>query len=152
VSGTAAFVHAPLLQASVVHSFASSQLVHRAPPLPHTLALVVPGWHVVPSQHPLQHWPPRHIPAPFPQLVPSVTGFDVQVPFVQLPTMHSFWPVHVAHWAPPLPHAVTSVPAKQDVPLKQPVQQFPLKQRPPAQAVWSAAFVVVHDPDEHAAV
>ncbi len=73
VSATALLVHTPLLHASVVQSFESLQLPHAAPPLPQTVVLDVPGWHIVPSQHPVQHWPASHLPVPPPQLVPGAT-------------------------------------------------------------------------------
>lgn len=152
VSATAVPVHVPPVQASVVHSFESSHAMHRAPPLPHAVGLDVPGWQLVPSQHPLQHAPARHVPVPLPQLVPSATGFAVQAPLVQESAMHSFLLSQTAHWPPAEPHAVTAVPAKHPAPFQQPVQQLPLKQRPPVQPVRSGALLVVHCPEEHDAV
>ena len=96
-------MHTPALQVSVVHGFVSAQLPHAAPPLPQTLALVVPGWQVVPSQQPVQHAPPWHLPAPFAQLVPGVAADAVHVPLLQLPIMHSLPVLQSAQVAPPLP-------------------------------------------------
>jgi hypothetical protein len=49
----AGWVHAPLLQVSVVHSLVSSQPAQATPPVPHAVALV-PATHEVPFQQPVQ--------------------------------------------------------------------------------------------------
>jgi hypothetical protein len=51
LSGTSARAQAPATQLSVLQSLPSSQFAHAPPALPH-LATAVPGWHVLPSQHP----------------------------------------------------------------------------------------------------
>ena len=135
VSATAVLVHVPLLQASVVQSFASLQDAHAAPPLPHAAALLVPGWQVVPSQQPVQHAPCSHLPVPPAQLVPGVAGVAEHVPFVQLGIMHSLVVLQLTHAAPAAPHDVVSVPAEQALPFQQPVQQLPPKHSPPLHGV-----------------
>jgi hypothetical protein len=111
VSATAVLVHTPLLQLSVVHSFESLHVPHAAPPLPQTVELDVPGWHIEPSQQPVQHWPASHLPVPPAQLVPGATFWVEQVPFaLHVAVWHSLGAAHAAHAAPPTPHAPVAVP------------------------------------------
>jgi hypothetical protein len=153
VSATALLLHTPLLQVSLAHSFESLHEAHAAPPLPHAVALAVPGWHVVPSQQPVQHAPSSHLPLPPAQLVPGATACVEHTPFApQVGVRHSLVVVQAAHAPPPVPHAATVLPVRQDAPLAQPAQHTPLTHCPPGQAVVSKTFVVVHWPEElHAA-
>ena len=52
------------------------------------------------------------------------------------------------HAAPAAPHAVVSVPTEHALPFQQPVQQLPLKQRPPVHALRSATAGAEHAPAE----
>jgi hypothetical protein len=55
---TFVFWHAPALQASVVHAFPSTQLVHAAPAEPHWAVLSKPrATHAPPFEQPVQQVP-----------------------------------------------------------------------------------------------
>ena len=91
-SAVAVWVHAPLLQASVVQSFMSSQEAHAPPPVPHAVGLVrliAGAWQAAPSQQPLQQLPSSHLPVPLEQFVPGATFWCRQDPFEQLSVTHS---------------------------------------------------------------
>jgi hypothetical protein len=68
------WVHCPLAsQASFVHGLPSSQFWHALPLLPHS-DTDPPAAQVPPDMQPLQQEPPKHLPEPLAQLVPSDTG------------------------------------------------------------------------------
>jgi hypothetical protein len=46
-----------------------------------------------------------------------------------------------------VPHAVALVPASQELPFQQPVQQLPLRQAPPVHVLVSS-FTVAHEPSD----
>lgn len=151
MSAIGVWTHPPLVHESVVQSLPSSHETHAAPPVPHAVVTVLPGWHVVPSQQPVQQAPSSHLPAPLMQLVPAATFCVAQLPLTQLSVTHSLLWAQLTQAAPALPHAVVSVPSEQPVPVQQPWQQLPPKQSPPVHAVRSVAADDEHSPDVHAA-
>ena len=107
----------PQLQLPVLQLFdLGSQTTQVFPPVPHAL-VVLPGWHALEAQQPLQestvhmHWPPRHAnPVPQIGLVPHR-----QEPLTQ---RSAFCPSQPLHATPPVPHS-DSEGGSQVLPLQQ---------------------------------
>jgi len=135
---------APVEQSAVLHVLVVEHLAHDVPPLPQT-GRVLPVLQVTPSQHPLQQVPLLQVP-PL-HLVPAMAGTAPHLPAPQVSMVHGFLSLHVTHALPPAPQAVVVAPDWHRPPLlTQPVQQVPLMQTPPGQAVPSLIPEEVHLP------
>jgi len=104
------------------------QLAQALPVAPHA-AVAVPGWHVVPPQHPpWQGEAPLQVVehAPLVQALPVRQSDSVVQPHVP-PPRHAapLEPVHTLHARPPDPQAPGAVPAWQVVPSQQPPLHCP---------------------------
>ena len=137
----------PLLSGMhTVFSPAVAQSVHALPSSPQTLLkrLSLPGWHVVPLQHPwLQGWPALHAVEHDPplQALPLLQSDSLLQPHMP-PLTHAepFMPAQLVHVVPGAPQAPGLMPLWQLVPS----QQAPLQTRPPAQPVVHLFVPVSH--------
>lgn len=107
----------------------SVQFTHTTPSAPQRVS-AVPASHTAELRQPWQQVPATHCPAPASQVAPSGLLEVVQFPeelhpgFLQAPA------VQVSQASPPWPQAAVVVPASQEVPARQPVQQVPLLHTP----------------------
>lgn len=123
-------------QLSTVHSFESPQFTHATPPVPHVDAVDV-VMQLDPSQHPVQHAPPWHVPPV--HAVLSAASDWVHCPLEQPPTLHSTVVVQSTQIWPAAPHAATSSPGLQTekgamASVRQAEQQTPLPLQVPLPA------------------
>lgn len=134
----------PVEQSAALHVLDVEHMAHDVPAVPHT-ARVFPVLQVAPSQQPLQQVPLLHV--PFLHLVPAMAGTVPHFPPPQVSMVHAFLSSHSTHALPPAPQALEVAPGWHLPPLStQPVQQVPLRQIPPVQAVPSLSPVEVHLP------
>jgi hypothetical protein len=138
----------PLEQVAVWHEPPLEQAAQAPPPVPQAL-VEVPETQLEPFQQPVQHEPLRHWPPG--HEVPLVLLVRVQLPPEQLAVWQTpaeqFWQA-----APSSPQALVEVPDRQLEPLRQPVQQEPLRHVPPGQAVPFDLSVVPQLPPEQVGV
>ena len=118
---------APPLQLSSRQGVPLSHLLHIEPGVPQA-PVAVPVWQVVPSQQPVQHFPPKQ--APPVQAVPSVALATPQMPLEQEAVSQELVVGHTWHVTPLAPHELGNEPVSQTVPLQQPVQSV-VAQVPP---------------------
>ena len=99
----------------------------------------------VPPEHvcPVAHAPVVHVP-PQPSLPPQVAPAQLGVHPVQRPPEHvEPLPVHFAHIAPPLPHALLATPGKHCEPLQQPLHDVGSHTQVPPSQCWPEPQVPV---------